>query len=373
MSLRKKLLLWLGVPVAALLLVAVLLPWNKWVESALRSQLAASGLEKLDFHIEKIGTGGITFKDVSLGADSNFKLDSITVGYGILDLLNGNIQGLKTGVLTFSHNGKEIAIDGAEANLLKAEDGNGLSGTWNIRGIRLSGMPVPVPPLEGKGTIQWNQILKVAGGFASADNTHKADFALDYPLADAAKAKFNLSGAQFPWNSGKISVQPFSALLFDSKPVALKLNLDNVSLNALMQQATGNRATATGMLSGILPVTVARDGSFTVQKGNLKTAEVGTIILPPDVIPGDHPQVEVVREVLKNFHYTDFSLTVDSKDPKKLSMLLSLKGNNPDVYNGRMVNLNVNLAGDLLDLLQQGLVTITDPKQLLKQGNNEKP
>lgn len=373
MSLPKKLLLWIGAPVAVLSLAVVLLPWNQWAESALRSQLAASGLEKLDFNIEKIGASGITFKDVSLGADSNFKLDSITVGYGILDLFSGNIRDLKTGALTFSHNGKEIAIDGAEANLSKLESGDELMGQWHIRGIHLSGMPVPVPQLEGKGVVVWGKVLEITGSFASADNTHKADFGLDYPLADTAKTKLTLYGAQFPWNGGKINVQPFSALLFDTKPVLLELKLENVSLNSLMQQATGNRATATGLLSGVLPVTVARDGSFTVQKGNLKTAEVGTIILPPDVIPGEHPQVEVVREILKNFHYTDFSLSVDSKDPKKLSMLLSLKGNNPDVYNGRMVNLNVNLAGDLLDLLQQGLVTITDPRQLLKQGSNEKP
>jgi hypothetical protein len=368
MSLLKKIIIGWLVLVALLLLAYTFLPWGRWFETQLRVQLANNGLDQLDFKVGDVGLSGLTLKELSLGEDSPFTLESLTLGYGISDLLEGKVNGIHTGELVFRHNGIEVKLGGVDLDLLPHVQDKPMQGNWEIRNVTITGLPLILPPLSGKGTIELaGSQLKMAGVFASTDASHKADFALDYPMDNADKAVLKIASAKLPWNEGVVSVKPLSIALYGNKPVKVTAVLDKVSLNTLMQQATGNKATASGVISGELPITIARSGAVTVQKGSLKTTDNGKISLPPDVIPGDHPQVEMVREVLKDFHYTDFSMAVNSDNPKKLSILLSLKGNNPEVYNGRMVNLNVNLSGDLIDLLHQGMITIVDPKQLLNK------
>ena len=90
----------------------------------------------------------------------------------------------------------------------------------------------------------------------------------------------------------------------------------------------------------------------------------------PGAIPGDNQQIALVREILKDLHYSLLSVAVDSGKDHKLSVMLALEGNNLSVYNGRPVKLKVHLSGDVLNFIQQNLTAFTDPKQLLKQGKN---
>ena len=148
--------------------------------------------------------------------------------------------------------------------------------------------------------------------------------------------------------------------------IHLVLHLQDASLGGILQGATAGRATATGLVSGNLPVTIEANGQVVVEEGNLTAYQGGVITLSPEVIPGDNEQVALVREVMKGFHYNTFLMSLASGKDKKLSILLSLGGNNPDVYNGQEIKLNVQLSGDLLDLLQQSILPLADPKQLLK-------
>lgn len=77
----------------------------------------------------------------------------------------------------------------------------------------------------------------------------------------------------------------------------------------------------------------------------------------------------LVRDILKNFHYTNFAMGINSGKDDKLSMLLQLSGNNPEVYNGREVKLNVNLTGDLLSVIRQSMMSVSDPQQLMKDSH----
>ena len=148
--------------------------------------------------------------------------------------------------------------------------------------------------------------------------------------------------------------------------IHLTLHMQDASLSGLLQGATGGRATATGLVSGNVPLTLTGEGTLVVGQGHLTAYQGGVITLSPDAIPGDNAQVALVRDIMKSFHYSTLLVSVGSDKDKKLSILLSLGGNNPDVYNGQEVKLNVQLSGDLLDLLQQSILPLADPKQLLK-------
>ena len=78
----------------------------------------------------------------------------------------------------------------------------------------------------------------------------------------------------------------------------------------------------------------------------------------------------MARELLQNFHYTKLKIALSSKDDKdkknKTVLSLALEGNNPTALNGRKVNLNINITGDVLPLLQQSILPFNDLKQLMK-------
>jgi hypothetical protein len=356
MSKRRSALLALVIIAGAL----CLLPWKSIIETRAHSALDARGLEKLQFHIDAISPRSVTLKDLSFGS---FALQSLTVGYSLRDLWNGNIHVLNADHIAINQSGMNISFDEVHADLAQ--------GTWAIPTILTKDMPLELPLLTASGTITTgNDNLHLTGIIKSTDNRYNASFTLDSPLSDTTRAKLVLSSVTMPWNGGTLNLRNTPIMLFSTAPINLTLNVQRVSLNALLALATSNRATATGTVSGNLPITIARDGTFTFKPSTLKADDNGTITLQPDLIPCDNAQVALVREVLKNFHYNTFSLGIESNKDKKLSMLLSLHGNNPDAYNGRAVNLNVHLGGDVLDLLQQSILPFTDAKQLLKQGSN---
>lgn len=248
---------WLFVGIISLVTLAYFLPWKNLLESRLKSDLVARGINNLEFSLESIGTQEMVFKNIVYG---DFKSPAISVNYKLQELI-------------FYRKNTNI----------------------NIPNIK----------------INWND------GIISAQN---------------------------------ISIQPYS-----DAPIPITLNIKKISLNSLLSVTTSNRASATGVVSGTLPVVINRDGTFTMKKGNLKADEAGTIKLSPDVIPSDAQQVALVRDVLQNFHYSVFSMNIESADSKQLSMLLSLEGNNPDVYNGKTVKLNVHLTGDVVEMITQSL------------------
>lgn len=347
----------------AILIGMLLVPWKPWLAREIKSELTARGFD-VDFAIDAMSPGQITFKDIRFGP---LHLQSLGIDYSPLELLKGNVRALHAADMVVKQGQLSAMLGDVEASITPAANGNGGSGTWKISAIAIAGAPLDVPALQGAGTIAVTRDkIKIDGVLKSADSSYKALFNVDAPLA-SDKAKLVITSVVMPWNEGTLRSSDIVVPLYGNAPIAVKLEMQHVSVNALMQVATGNRAAASGTMSGALPVLIRRDGSFSVEQGSFSADGGGAIILPPDVIPGDNAQVALLRDVLKDFHYSVLSLGVDSGKDNKLSMLLSLQGNNPDVYNGREVKLNVHLTGDLLDLLTQGLMPINDPQQLLKQ------
>jgi hypothetical protein len=161
--------------------------------------------------------------------------------------------------------------------------------------------------------------------------------------------------------------------LSGKQDLKLNLHVDKVSLGNLMQQLTGARATATGVISGELPVAIGADGMIGLQQASLQAEEPGIISMAQDAIPGDNAQIAIVRDILKNFHYSVLSIGVDNGKDNKLSVLMKLEGGNPDMYSGHPVQLNVQLNGDVLNFVQQNILALTNPRKFLEQGKDAKP
>ncbi|MFA6280183.1 MAG: YdbH domain-containing protein [Bdellovibrionales bacterium] len=318
------------------IIVAVVLSWRPLLETQIKNALEERGFENVQLTLSNEEQDSLSFKDVQLGAPVPLSAENITVTYAPLDLLAGK------------------------------------TGTWQVKNLQIRNDAFPLPALNGKGTIfAQSDHVAIQGQFESADHAYKLRFQTDYSFRDPNKRELTILSAVMPWNGGTVATQNVKILLEDRQVLDVKLNLERVSADALLKQLTGQKASATGTISGTLPVTIDKDGTIAVHEGTLQAQEPGIITLSPDVIPGDNPQVDFVRNVMKDLHYTLFSVRLDSDKNNRLSVLMTLHGNNPAVQNGRAVELNVHLTGDMLNFVQQNLIWLSDPQKLLERGQNE--
>lgn len=274
-----------------------------------------------------------------------------------------------TDAITFENDALAITSAKAETTVTLPAGTPEWTGTWSVRDIRVKGNDM-VPPLDAAGTLRAAATtLTIDGTLQSADGKTTAAFKMAQDLSNGAKSRLTVTSARMPWKSGTLGVRNVNIPLRGDAPIHLDLRVDNVSVDELMQAMTGKRVTATGAVSGTLPVTIGRDGTITPGKGALAAAEPGTITMPPDAIPGDNPQIALTRDILKHFNYSLLSITTEAGQDGRPAILLTLEGNNPDVQGGRAVKLNVRLTGDVLDFIQQNIMLLSSPEKLLQQDN----
>ncbi len=276
-------------------------------------------------------------------------------------------------VLEMTINATNLTAASSEASLgiitLKAEpdENHNWNGVWALESLDL-GEAMPVPVVKGNGTLtNVGNSVEIDGVLTSADKRYNTSFTTLIDIKASEKNALILRSASFPFKEGFISAKDTRIPFDRKKNITVNLDVKRVSLNDLMQTLTGQRVTATGTVSGRLPLILKPDGSYTLGKGTLKADTSGLIQMPPEAIPGDNEKTQLVREILENLHYSVFSAAVDTSK-EGLIVRLSLEGNNPDVYNGRIVKLNVNLTGDVLDFMQQNAMFFTNPEKLLEQG-----
>jgi hypothetical protein len=245
-------------------------------------------------------------------------------------------------------------------------------GKWRMKKMDIKGAQGAPIQLSGDGAlIAEAERLQLYGGFGSPDGATRGDFNLDLALNNPDKSRITIANASMPWHQGTIGVSKVTVPLNRKAPTTLTLNVNKVSIATLMQDLTGKQASATGVVTGALPVTLMPDGRIIVEAGKMQAEQPGVISLSPEAIPGDNEQVALVRDILRNFHYELLSIGVSSDKDGNMTIAMGLEGRNPDLYGGKPVKLNVQLSGDVLDLIQQNLMLLTDPKQLLKEGKTK--
>ena len=248
----------------------------------------------------------------------------------------------------------------------KPDEKRDWAGSWTLESLDF-GAALPAPVLAARGGLTYaGSVLSVKGSVDDATKTHKAAFDMLIDTADSAKNKITVSSISFPFKNGALSSKNIVVPFDRKKNVTVNLKVRKVSMDDLMQTLTQGRVSATGTVSGSVPVIIRPDGSYTLGEGSLKADDKGLLQMPGEMIPGDTEQMMLVRRILENLHYSIFSAGIETSG-RNMTVRLSLEGNNPDVYGGRAVKLNVNLTGDVLDFIRQNAMLITKPEQLLKQ------
>jgi hypothetical protein len=242
-------------------------------------------------------------------------------------------------------------------------------GAWTLADVTVTNDSLTVPVLNGGGTLTANgETVILEGLLKNSDGAWQIKFMMHYTPVTPQKSALTIAQASMPWRQGRISVRNVRLPFEGRKDTTVNLEVQRVSLDELMQWLTGDRVTGTGTVSGTLPVVVGKDGKLTILKGDLKADGPGTIVMPPETIPGDNEQVTLVRDILKDLRFSALSISSSKDENGKLVVVMAVEGNNPKVYDGRLVKLNVNLTGDILDFIEKNVMFLRKPETLLQQG-----
>lgn len=245
--------------------------------------------------------------------------------------------------------------------LQRVESKDGFVADWEMDKLAISGVDYEVPTLAGAGKIMTqNDQMVLSGSVHDAKRAYSGEF----NYKDKA---LTISRVRLPWEGATIVSEKIVVDIGKDKPVVIPVAVSQLPLETLLNKLLKEKATGTGMVSGGVVLTIYPDKTFAISNGNLQADKSGIIKISPDALPGDNKQLQLTRDVLSNFHYNILSIKTSADKDGKTAIALAIEGNNPDAYDARVVKLNINLTGDVLDLLNQTLLPLADPLQYLQK------
>ncbi len=136
--------------------------------------------------------------------------------------------------------------------------------------------------------------------------------------------------------------------------------VNNIELEALFDLIKVEGLTGNGRLDGSIPITLEGD-HIIIRNSHLEAEIPGMLQFQSEkasqMLASTGKEMELLLQVLQDFHYTELSLKLDKSATHDLVVTLSLLGNNPNVKKGRMFRLNINLEsniGEILEAINQG-------------------
>lgn len=304
-------------------------PLHSELEKRIAAQLSAQGLSQVEISIAQVGKQHILFSHIAFAKDKMRvvveDVNIVATALPIVELLRGHYA--------------NVAAD------------------WSIGNLEISGIPYPLPSLSGAGKLRADA---VSGRLYDATHQYESSFVVTPEIV-------TLRDLHAPWQGAKVSAQEVRIALGGNQPISIPLHIDNLPLTVLLSMISSDKASGTGWVSGNVELIIFSDGHFDLGGGKFSTASHGIIQLSENALPGAGEQMELARKALSNLHYKDLKLTLSHDHQGKLLIRLNIEGNNPDALEGRPVKLNVNLSGDMLELLQQTLLPMESPASLIEK------
>lgn len=140
---------------------------------------------------------------------------------------------------------------------------------------------------------------------------------------------------------------------FSTDDNALTLRFDGLRLDQLLALTQYQDLAVSGAVSGEVPLHVS-DGRIEVADGTLVALQPGgSIHYLGDLGAGQAAaNLDLVRQALSNYQFDSLQSSIDYSPAGELLLSMQLQGFNPELENGRRVNLNLNLSDNIPALLQ---------------------
>lgn len=179
------------------------------------------------------------------------------------------------------------------------------------------------------------------------------------------RAGLRIVDANWPFAKGKLVLVSSSASVTAGNAEFL-LSVKDVDLSALIDMVEVRGLKATGRISGQVPIAI-KNGDPILLDGDISAKDNGVIVYRGEATEAvATEQTKLLTDALRNFHYTELAGGLSGNANGELVLRLSLKGANPDLYDGYPFAINVKLEGSLADLLRRGTVGFR-PLELIKE------
>ena len=188
--------------------------------------------------------------------------------------------------------------------------------------------------------------------------------------------------ARWPLGDGFFSLDPFE-WLYSNQTNRVVMRIENVSIGEFLKDVGDGALTATGDIEGTLPIVMTgvdvrvEDGELLVKDGGViqyKSEQLDSI---SELDGTDERAVAAVRagnyrdaafEALKNFEYQELRVKIDGALDGPIDIYLKADGKNDDVLGGQPFLFNINLQGELLNILRSFNTNAQIKSELARRG-----
>jgi hypothetical protein len=173
---------------------------------------------------------------------------------------------------------------------------------------------------------------------------------------------------QLEWRlaGGTARAEPFSL----GSPLAslnVTLRAEQLGLGQLLALTRLDGLSGEGSLDGVLPLRLA-EGVAIIEGGRLVASGPGVLRYAAEAAPAalraGGEGVDLLLQALENFHYEALEITLDGRTDAAMDIALHLAGANPDLYDGHPVEFNLDLEGELANILRQGVASWQIPERI---------
>lgn len=180
----------------------------------------------------------------------------------------------------------------------------------------------------------------------------------DMALSLLGPQAFYLESAAWPFVGGEVSIQP-TIWRFDSTQQKVTVTASDWELERLLGMFKVPDLEIKGRVSGEFPIEII-DANAYFRNAKLRGVEDGIIRYDSDISRSAGQAdnyAKMTFDALKNFEYRVLSVGANGNLTGDIVLDLSISGHNPDVLDGQVFNLNINLESRLAELVHAGSIS----------------
>lgn len=177
------------------------------------------------------------------------------------------------------------------------------------------------------------------------------------------KNLLTLESVILPVFGGVLEILP-TTFDIEQRPVNLTLGVKNVDMSQLLDSLNYPALSGTGTLNGKLPLRLTSD-TIEVSGGVLEGAVPGVLRYQGPVADDEN----IAFKALRNMLYHSLQAKVNYRPNGEYQIGLRMEGKNPQLLSGHPVAFNLNLSGQLPELLQKGILAGDFDQSVLEQVN----
>ena len=277
-----------------------------------------------------------------------------------IETLNFTRKRLQPQNLVQSLSGKIGDVEGTVSTSIKLEFGEGIPlksyGSTTFNELDFGVLAGSVKGLNG--TLDFTSFFPLET--SGRQTLRLSSFDPGFPLPDGEiefellPGKMKIHRAEWVLGNGVIFIEPL-IWDFEANENRAVLAVENVPIQDVLKKAGDSKLEITGEMSGRLPILISgvnvdvQNGTLSVPNGgNIRFSYAGT-----DLAGAQNQAVGVAFDALKDFEYNVFELDVNGPLDGLVRLRTVFSGYNQDVYEGQPFEFDVELEGELLNLMRE--------------------